>query len=341
MGKYQTRIQYDSIDRYQIARRLSDAAVSQDQQKAVSYQAVSGLIILTFVAYVVCLAIGGAKATPVITDTPVELRNLTVAEALLAHPTDSLVGEFWRILPANHQSGDRAALVPLASCTSPAPPASTAFQQRSFAYLRSMESTDSKFADCTTDQLITAYGRPSAITITDGTVEQPLEEVFFYDQGSLGQMRPTSHPTEPSPQNPSTNGLVELRHLNNTTCSGKRTIMQVVAHEDDDLLFMNPDLLHAIQQGDCVRTIYLTAGDAGSSKFYWLGRERGSEAAYALLGGIADEWTTQTVKFGNHRFGTVATPVHSDRLSVAFMHLPDGKPDGQGFKVQASRAWLS
>src|SRR5262245_7566617 len=49
--------------------------------------------------------------------------------------------------------------------------------------------------------------------------------------------------------------------------------MAFVAHEDDDLLFLSPDILHAIQAGDtCVRTVYLTAGDAGNDESYWSGR---------------------------------------------------------------------
>jgi LmbE family N-acetylglucosaminyl deacetylase len=109
--------------------------------------------------------------------------------------------------------------------------------------------------------------------------------------------------------------------------------MQIVAHEDDDLLFMNPDLQHALQAGDCIRTVYITAGDAGAGKFYWLGREQGSEAAYGVLTQSSNFWLEQTVKFANHEFATVASPNNNDKLSLVFMHLPDGSPGGQGFPV--------
>ncbi|HYG45800.1 MAG TPA: PIG-L family deacetylase, partial [Bordetella sp.] len=36
-----------------------------------------------------------------------------------------------------------------------------------------------------------------------------------------------------------------------------------VAHLDDDLLFMNPDIAANIGAGGCVQVVYLTASDAG------------------------------------------------------------------------------
>src|SRR5690606_16737162 len=45
-------------------------------------------------------------------------------------------------------------------------------------------------------------------------------------------------------------------------------ILSFVAHPDDDLLFMNPDQDDAIRQGQCVYTVYLTAGDRGDGMAY-------------------------------------------------------------------------
>src|SRR5262245_24302675 len=69
-------------------------------------------------------------------------------------------------------------------------------------------------------------------------------------------------------------------------CPAGRTLT-IVAHEDDDLLFTSPDLLAAIQAGRCVRTIFVTAGDAGAASWYWSGREDGARAAYAQMIGTA------------------------------------------------------
>ena len=41
--------------------------------------------------------------------------------------------------------------------------------------------------------------------------------------------------------------------------------LNIVAHEDDDLLFTNPDELTSIRAGFPVRTVFITAGDAGDT----------------------------------------------------------------------------
>jgi GlcNAc-PI de-N-acetylase len=70
--------------------------------------------------------------------------------------------------------------------------------------------------------------------------------------------------------------------------------MYFVAHEDDDLLFMNPDIQHAIAAGQFVTTVYLTAGacsgDTGEGAYH-LTREAGVKAAYAAMAGVADAWS--------------------------------------------------
>lgn len=63
-----------------------------------------------------------------------------------------------------------------------------------------------------------------------------------------------------------------------------------VAHLDDDLLFMNPDIASNIEAGGCVRLIYLTASDAGEGEGYMLGRERGVRSAYAYMARKPDVW---------------------------------------------------
>ncbi|KRC83290.1 GlcNAc-PI de-N-acetylase [Achromobacter sp. Root83] len=65
-----------------------------------------------------------------------------------------------------------------------------------------------------------------------------------------------------------------------------------VAHLDDDLLFMNPDIASNIEAGGCVRVVYLTASDAGEGEAYMLGRERGVRAAYAYMAHKPDQWKT-------------------------------------------------
>ena len=54
-------------------------------------------------------------------------------------------------------------------------------------------------------------------------------------------------------------------------------VLDIVAHEDDDLLFLSPDVLHDIAAGRCVQTVFVTAGDAN------LGM------GYAMPAGVGDQ----------------------------------------------------
>jgi hypothetical protein len=104
-----------------------------------------------------------------------------------------------------------------------------------------------------------------------------------------------------------------------------------VAHQDDDLLFMNPDLYHEVQAGDCIRSIYVTAGNDGLGQYYWLSREEGSEAAYSYMLGIHTVWVEKIVELANHEYVSIANPRGNSKISLIFMHLPDGNLQGQGF----------
>ena len=117
--------------------------------------------------------------------------------------------------------------------------------------------------------------------------------------------------------------------------------LQVVAHTDDDLLFLSPDLLHDIQAGRCVRTVYLTAGDAGRTERYWLGREDGVRAAYAHMAGVEDRWTVSDAGVADHPI-LLATLDEDPGISLAFLRLPDGNRTGAGTRAteHQSLRWL-
>ena len=106
--------------------------------------------------------------------------------------------------------------------------------------------------------------------------------------------------------------------------------LNIVAHEDDDLLFLSPDLQHAIQGGRTVRTIIVTAGDDGSGTSYWQSRESGSRAAYAQMCGVANTWTQTDAGITGHPI-SLYTLSGKPNISLAFMQLPDGNVDGSGF----------
>ena len=107
--------------------------------------------------------------------------------------------------------------------------------------------------------------------------------------------------------------------------------MQIVAHPDDDLLFMNPDLIRSIDTGACIRTVYLTAADAGGAAYYWLGRQLGVEAAYSDMAGSHRSWQSQSVQLAGGQHATISSPRGDDRVALLFLNLPDGNQRGQGY----------
>jgi LmbE family N-acetylglucosaminyl deacetylase len=113
--------------------------------------------------------------------------------------------------------------------------------------------------------------------------------------------------------------------------------LTIVAHEDDDLIFISPALLHAIQAGATVRTVYLTAGDDGMSASYWMTREEGPRAAYALMAGKANLWTQSDAGVPGHPI-PLFTLSGSPNISLAYLRLPDGNLDGSGFPATGNES---
>lgn len=125
------------------------------------------------------------------------------------------------------------------------------------------------------------------------------------------------------------------------TCTSHQ--LQMVAHPDDDLLFMNPDIIRQVERGACVRTVYLTTGDANRDASYWLLREEGIRAAYATMAGADDAWTMGTLTVEGREL-QLATLDDAPGISLVFMHLPDGNRRGTGNAIHGHqslmRLWL-
>jgi len=115
-------------------------------------------------------------------------------------------------------------------------------------------------------------------------------------------------------------------------------ILTVVAHEDDDLLFMNPDIQHDLSAGACATTVFLTAGDDGQPSAYWLEREMGSQSAYdtMLAAKGPSTWTVSPRSFAGH---SVHTATRSDGLAdLIYLRLPDGGQGGEGFSATGNQS---
>ena len=259
----------------------------------------------------------------------INARNATIVAALEKSPTTVLLGDYWRVIPIKSISHNTINVTPLADCSLPRGLLTSAvwqpdIQKHSFAYLLSSDLDLTDYPHCSLSQVIQTYGRPNASILIAGTLTNPQERLLLYNKG-----RHTSGPatTQASVATVTPITLDELP----ISCQGP-TIMSVVAHQDDDLLFMNPDLLHDIKAGYCTRTIYMTAGDDGQDKFYWLSRENGSMAAYSKMIGTPNIWIQRIVKLADNEFIVVANPRGDTQHTVIFLHLPDGNLRGNGFK---------
>jgi hypothetical protein len=101
------------------------------------------------------------------------------------------------------------------------------------------------------------------------------------------------------------------------------SLITVVAHLDDDLLFVNPGISDKLSAGWCVTTVHLIGGANGANFDYVKLREKGTRLAYARMAGVADDWIESTVDFAGK-------PVHQmllrqqPRVKLLEVRLPGG-----------------
>jgi LmbE family N-acetylglucosaminyl deacetylase len=76
-----------------------------------------------------------------------------------------------------------------------------------------------------------------------------------------------------------------------------KRFVSVVAHLDDDILFINPEIMQNFDAGACITTVHLTGGSFGSTFAGVEAREQGLRKAYAKMAKVPDNWATETVLF--------------------------------------------
>ncbi|MBW4719099.1 PIG-L family deacetylase [Saccharothrix obliqua] len=109
------------------------------------------------------------------------------------------------------------------------------------------------------------------------------------------------------------------------------TTVSFVAHPDDDLLFMSPDVLSDVRAGFGVWVVYLSAGDLPCGEgFRACGMEyadmriHGERAAYARAANVANRWTFEELSLGGHRVATNTLDGTGVRLAFMFIHAAGG-----------------
>lgn len=249
-------------------------------------------------------------------------QDQSVIRTLGEQKINVLVGDYWRVLPIRAASKTPLTVAPLGSCTGFRDTlTSTTWKenlgQEQVAYLLPLEKSLTGFPACEKTEVIAKFGDPSRTLIISGTIDQPKELLLVYDKGFYHSDQPKTLSSLASPQ-----------------CKTK-SIVQVVAHTDDDLLFFNPDLQRDIRAKHCVRTVFLTAGDSGGGPDYWRQRQNGIRAAYNHMLDSEQTWNNQIVRFDTGQELLLSSPNAISTVTLAFMNMPDGNPHGSGFGVSA------
>jgi GlcNAc-PI de-N-acetylase len=145
-----------------------------------------------------------------------------------------------------------------------------------------------------------------------------------FERARAQAQTPTPTPTQPA-----------LSSLPQAECANG-TLVTIVAHLDDDLLFVNPGISDRMRTGWCIVTVHLIGGAENSTFSYVLTRERGVRQAYARMAGVPDQWTESTVSIAGrpvHRMVLNAAP----QVTLLEMRLPGGKV--RGGRVPIGLVW--
>ncbi|SEQ76415.1 PIG-L family deacetylase [Lentzea albida] len=106
------------------------------------------------------------------------------------------------------------------------------------------------------------------------------------------------------------------------------SFVTIIAHTDDDLLFINPDIQPSVLSGLPVRTIVLTAdqneGAGGLSREELSASvQEGQRSAYAKLAGQPNNWTRGTKEVATMIL-EIDTLVGAPNVQLLYLNIPDG-----------------
>lgn len=118
--------------------------------------------------------------------------------------------------------------------------------------------------------------------------------------------------------------------------------MQVIAHADDDIIFMNPDVAAGIRAKKPTVAVYLTAGetDKPDANGYAAQRQAGTRAAYARMAGVPDNWRAERLDSDPDHSVELYTLTGRPEVRLVFVNLPeDNDPRANGGKHALTRLW--
>lgn len=102
--------------------------------------------------------------------------------------------------------------------------------------------------------------------------------------------------------------------------------LTIIAHQDDDLLFMQPDLFDAVQGGAGVTNVYVTAGNGNHGVAQAETRYGGLMSAYGSIAGDND-WSCGWIEIAGH--AAQHCRLATAKVSLVFLGYPDGGRYGE------------
>jgi hypothetical protein len=282
-----------------------------------------------------------------------------VSDELQRRKVDRLIGNYWDVTPVKGASERHVTVSPVDNCTLPRPVLNSSawFKQpakTSTAFLaikdgsaqagpdNTRKGEGTTYGGCSLAHVVGAYGTPServAIGQQSGPEKSPDVLLLLYPGGikQPGSERANNGAKGAVAAQSTAPQVAEMQSLvpftDREVCTNG-TSLQIVAHQDDDILFMNPDVLAGVKAGTCMRTLYLTAGDAGEDVRYWGQREQGAKAAYSQMYGVPYNWRDEQQMLAGHPV-TVSYLADVPQVSLVFLRLPDGNMRGEGFAGHA------
>ncbi|MER5885175.1 PIG-L family deacetylase [Streptomyces sp. NPDC001941] len=120
--------------------------------------------------------------------------------------------------------------------------------------------------------------------------------------------------------------------------TGGTSVLQIVAHPDDDLYFMNPDTLQSVRSGNSLTGVYLTAGESDgvnarkqdprprpNKANYAEARQNGIRAAYAEMatGNRTSPWDRVSIPTAGGGTAELDTLRAQPRISLVWIQLKE------------------
>ncbi len=127
-------------------------------------------------------------------------------------------------------------------------------------------------------------------------------------------------------------------------CNEAQRVTAVVAHADDELLFMNPDIDNKLKAGACMSAVYLTAGDARLNVGYATDRTYGAKSAWAKMVGVKNAWSSSYVTMsvaGRTQSVLKATLEAKPGVRLYFLDAVEGYQDGTRPEGSLQKLWLN